>query len=214
MRLHSFAIIIMGMRNTGRIRTCVQAVLLCAVILLAGCGKKKFNLVPLTGEPRDMSGYLALYDEEPVYYDLDVDGMLTAMKQKKSFVVYFGYPECEWCMEVVPILNQAAKENEMQVGYINTRSNPEWTKNTQIDGYDDLIQVIGEYLEYDADGVRHLYVPTVFFIREGKVIGYHEGTLEGHNARNRGLDMDEQETLRNIYRDLFQQLKDPEYTAK
>ncbi len=150
-----------------------------------------------------MSGYVLLNGVEHVFYDLDVKTMVQAMKDKKTFVVYFGDSGCEWCAEAVPILNQAAQENEMQVGYVNTRSNPEWEKNTDIDNYDMLVEAAGEFLEYDSDGVRHLYTPSVFFIRNGEVVGFHEGTVENHNARNRQMTVDEQEVLRNTYRGLF-----------
>ena len=183
-----------------------MAILLLCSTVLYSCGKSPAVLVPLSGEKSDMKDYIALFDEDHVFYDLDVETMVNAMKEKKTFVAYFGYPACEWCIEAVPILNQAAKENEMQVGYINTRSNPEWQKNTDIDNYDLLISTVGEYLEYDSDGVRHLYTPSVFFIREGKVIGFHEGTVENHNARNRAMSEEEQEVLRNIYRDMFRDL--------
>ena len=184
-----------------------KTLLLCICFLAASCGRKD-AIVPLSGEPSDMSEYILLFDQEHVFYDLDVETMVKAMKDKKTFTAYFGYSSCEWCAEAVPVLNQAAMEYGMEVGYINTRSNPAWEKNTEIDNYDMLIENVGEYLEYDSDGVRHLYTPTVFFIRAGKVVGFHEGTVADHNARNRQMTEEEREELLNIYRHNFSLLQE------
>ena len=196
--------------NTGMTKISVKKwlflPLLCLCVLAASCGKKKGETVPLSGEPSDMSEYILLADQEHVFYDLDVETMVKAMKDKKTFVAYFGYAECEWCAEAAPVLNQAAIESGMEVGYVNTRSNPLWEKNTEIDHYDLLVENVGEYLEYDSDGIRHLYTPTVFFIREGKVVGFHEGTVPDHNARNRLMTEEEREELLNTYRQLFRLL--------
>ena len=184
-----------------------RQILICMFILISGCGKRSGESAMLTGEPSDMNDYVLLQGIDHAFYDLDVEGMVKAMKDKKTFAVYFGYPSCEWCMEAAPVLNQAALENEMQVGYINTRSNPLWEKNTEIENYDLLVENVGEFLEYDSEGIRHLYTPAVFFIREGKVIGFHEGTVPDHNARNRMMTVEEREELLNTYRGMFEQLK-------
>ena len=184
----------------------LRAILLAVCLLSAGCGSGSAGGL-LSGEHSDMSDYILLDGVEHVYYDLDVETMVKAMKAKKTFAVMFGYPACEWCAEAVPVLNQAATEYGMEVGYINTRSNPAWEKNTEITDYDMLIEAIGGYLEYDSDGVRHLYTPTAIFIKDGEVTGFHEGTVPDHNARNRLMTPEEREELLNTYRGMFAQIQ-------
>ena len=184
----------------------LRAVMLAVCLLTAACGSGSAGGT-LSGEHSDMSDYVLLDGIEHVFYDLDVETMVKAMKAKKTFAVMFGYPACEWCAEAAPVLNQAATEYGMEVGYINTRSNPEWQKNTEITDYDMLVEAIGGYLEYDSDGVRHLYTPTAIFIRDGEVTGFHEGTVPDHNARNRLMTPEEREELLNIYRGMFEQIQ-------
>ena len=187
------------------IRLAVLAVLMCAA---CACSKPNTGL-PVTGEKSDMSQYINFADQDThIYYDLTIRGMADAMDDKRTFVVYFGYDTCEWCLDAVPVINDAAKETGYTVGYINTRANPAWQKNTDMDDYDLLIEKAGEFLDYDADGVRHLYAPTLFFIKEGKVVAIHEGTLEGHNARIRAMTAEEREELKGILLEKFHLLDD------
>ena len=174
-----------------------------SLLLSAGCRKEDPSPVYLTGPKSDMSAYEYLYDEDHVYYDLTVKEMVEAMEEGNTFVVLFGYAECEWCVEAVPVLNDIAKEFEFQVAYIDTRKDPSWKKNTDLLDYDLLVKTVGEYLEFDSDGIRHLYTPTLFVIKDGAVVATHEGTVEGHNARNRPMKEEEMEELRTIYRELF-----------
>ncbi len=173
--------------------------LLCINVLFTAACKKRTTGTPVTGKKSDMSTYTNFLDQEThIYYDMTVKEMAKAMDEKRTFAVYFGYDTCEWCLDAVPVINDAAKETGFTVGYVNTRAKPSWKKNTDIDDYDLLIEKVGEYLEYDDAGIRHLYVPTVFFIKEGTVVAFHEGTLEGHNARLRAMTAEEREELRQI----------------
>ena len=163
----------------------------------------------LNGKMSDMSGYSNFADQEDhVFYDMTVKDMAEAMDEKKTFAVYFGYDTCEWCLDAVPVINEAAKQTGQTVGYVNTRAEASWQKNTDIEDYDLLIEKVGEFLEYDDDGIRHLYAPTLFFIKEGEVVEFHEGTLEGHNARNRAMTPEEREELRLILVEKFAAMTD------
>lgn len=155
----------------------------------------------------DMSGYATLTDTDHVFYDMSVKQMAQAMDDGETFVVYFGFETCSWCLEAVPLLNETAKQYDTQVGYINTRANEEWTSNLDIDDYDLVVEKLGDHLEYDNDGIKHLYTPHVFFIKEGKVVFDHEGTIEGHNAKEESLSEEEKDTVRDYYKEGFEALK-------
>ena len=176
---------------------------LLASLALAGCTSTSVDQ-PVKS---DMSGYTTLEDENHVFYDLSVKQMAEKMDEKETFIVYFGFDQCAWCLEAVPILNETAKEYEMHIGYINTRANQEWKSNLDIDDYDVVVERLGEYLEYDNDGIRHLYTPHVFFIKDGQVVSDHYGSIEGHNAKEESLSEDEVNQLRDIYKEGFKELK-------
>lgn len=96
--------------------------------------------------------------------------VLDAIDEAYTFVALFGYSKCPDCQKAVPVLMKSAKEHGTSVKYVNTRANPEWDSNTDIDDYDGLCDAIGGRLPKDPDGTPHLQVPTVVFVKDGVVI--------------------------------------------
>ena len=160
-----------------------------------------------TGKRADMSAYETLPDKDHVFVTASVDDVQQAMDRGETFALFLGYSHCPWCREAVPILNEVAKEYKTDVLYVNVRPNPEQTKNTQMPDYDKLCSFLGSYFEKDEEtGQPTLYVPFVFFIRDGQVVKYHQGTVEGHDAWKEKMTGQQQDALRNIYRDGFNQI--------
>ena len=48
----------------------------------------------------------------------------------------------------------------------------------EIDGYDTFLVMFGNYLRLDENEKRHLYVPHMFFIKNGKVVYNFQGVSE------------------------------------
>jgi predicted bacteriocin transport accessory protein len=185
-----------------------------AAVLLAGCSAGSVSSASSASSEKessypksDMSGYEGFTDENHVFVDMTVKEMAADMDAGKTFVVYFGFSNCPWCKEAMPVLNDTAKENDMKVGYINTRADSSWTSNTDIDDYDVVVERLSDYLEYDDDGKKHLYTPDVYFIKDGKVVMNHEGTLDGQNAKTSSLTDDETKELAADYQEGFDKLK-------
>lgn len=155
----------------------------------------------------DMSGYEGFTDTDHVFVDMSVKDVKEQMDQGKSFAVYFGFAKCPWCIAALPILNEEAKAAGMKVGYVDTRKDPSWQSNLDIDDYDLFTEMFGEYLDYDDDGILHLYTPHVFFIKEGKVVYEHRNTVEGHVAYERQMSEEETSLLHEFYRKGFEMLK-------
>lgn len=142
----------------------------------------------------DMSGY-ASYDENTEYnfVSSNVAEVLSKMNHGDTFTAYFGFSTCPWCACEMPLLNEAASDNGQDVLYVDTRANPEWKSNSDIDGFQDLVNSpIGQILEIDEDGNRRLYVPLVLFVKDGTITAYHQGTLTGHDAHENPTLTDEQ----------------------
>ena len=187
--------------QTGRYRMRKFIYGLICGLLLAGCGTKAFVSA-------DMSGYQYLEDDKPAFYEMTVQDMKDRMDAGDTFVVYFGFADCPWCNECVPVLNETAKEVSQTVGYVNTRKDAAWKSNTDIDGYDLLKEMAKEYLKPDEEGVPHLYAPTVIFIRNGKITKFCEGLIEGYKPSDGRMTEQEQNTLKQIYLDGFESLHD------
>ena len=82
-------------------------------------------------------------------------------------IVYLGYPECPWCMAYVPLLNEIAKNEGIEKIYyyniIEDRKN-----NTEF--YQKVVSILNDYLNYDEEGKKRIFVPNVTFVKEGKII--------------------------------------------
>ena len=82
-------------------------------------------------------------------------------------IVYLGYPECHWCMAYVPLLNKIAKNEGIEkIYYYNIREDRK--NNTEF--YQKVVSILNDYLNYDEEGKKRIFVPNVTFVKEGKII--------------------------------------------
>lgn len=82
-------------------------------------------------------------------------------------IVYLGFPECPWCMAYVPLLNEIAKNEGIEkIYYYNIREDRK--NNTEF--YQKVVSILNDYLNYDEEGKKRIFVPNVTFVKEGKII--------------------------------------------
>ncbi|MCI5733627.1 MAG: hypothetical protein MR297_00410 [Tenericutes bacterium] len=82
-------------------------------------------------------------------------------------IVYLGYPECPWCMAYVVLLNEIAKNEGIEkIYYYNIREDRK--NNTEF--YQKVVSILNDYLNYDEEGKKRIFVPNVTFVKEGKII--------------------------------------------
>lgn len=173
--------------------------LFCCGLLLSGCAGQYTK--------SDMSGYEGFDDKDHVFVDMSVRDVYEQMNQGKSFAVYFGFAKCPWCISALPVLNEEAKAAGVKVGYVDTRKDPSWQSNLDLTDYDLFLEMFGEYLDYDDNGILHLYTPHVFFVKDGKTVYEHSNTVEGHVAYERPLSAEEEQQLHEYYRTGFDLMK-------
>lgn len=134
-------------------------------------------------------------------------------------IIYLGYAKCPWCRNAVPALIDAAKDAGVGTIYYidmeNERDSYQY-KNGELvlekegtEGYKKLLKVFDEYLEEyyveDENGEKidtlekRIYVPTVFFVREGEIVGVHVDTVESQKDPFTLLNKEQYEELYNIY---------------
>ena len=159
----------------------------------------------------DMSGYRGLqdYEKDLVFVDMTVRDMADLMEEQKTFAVMATCANCPWCNVVVDNINDAALEAGMQVGYIDTRKDPSWSSNLDLEDYDLFTELVGDRLEYDAENRLHLYVPHIFFIKEGEVVHDYQGALpEMGDDPDMELTKEQEEKLTEIYREGFRMMEE------
>ena len=151
----------------------------------------------------DFSGYAGLegVEEFATYKDVTVADIAALVDAKETFVFLASFEDCPWCNAVIAELNAAAREAGIPVGSLDTRKNPAWKNNLDIDNYDLFVEYFGDYLEDDEDGRPHLYVPHIFFLCNGEVVYQHQGALaEMGNDPNMVLTDEQEEALIDIFR--------------
>lgn len=95
--------------------------------------------------------------------------------EKGTGVVYLGFPECPWCQAYVPYLNEVAKNNKVsKVYYYNILND----RKENTDNYKKIMELLGDFVEYDDEGNKRIYAPTVIFVLDGKIIGMDSETAK------------------------------------
>ena len=139
-------------------------------------------------------------------------------------VIYFGFPECPWCRNMVPVLLEAADITGLDKIYyynaLDIRDKKSLDENgnivTEKEGTDEykyiiseLYNYLGEYKGLNDSTIKRLYFPTVVFVYEGEVVDIHIGTLESQTDPYITLTDDQVNELKNIYIDgIHKVLKD------
>lgn len=183
------------------------------ILLLVGCGVKEQNLNPSMNETKKFKEEYESYngtknlitmsiDEEVEIKYLQATEILPLLKEGTG-ILYFGFPTCPWCRNLVPVLLDVAFENNMTISYVNTR---ELRKENQ-EEMGEIIAYLSEYLEIDEDGQKVLYVPDVYFIKDGKIIGHHLGTVDSQDNPMIPLTNEQREELKILFTDLIGKIK-------
>ncbi len=142
-------------------------------------------------------------------------------------VIYFGFNSCPWCRSLVETLLQSIDDNNINNLYyvdikdirstyeVKNKKLKETKKGTE--SYYEILEKLDEYLteytitenkkEYDTKEKR-LYAPTVVAIKNGEIVGFHEGTVDSMEDPYLGLTSSEKKELSKIFTDIFKDLKD------
>ena len=147
--------------------------------------------------------------EENSFIPLTMEEALQFFEEKKTGIMYFGFPDCPWCHDVVPILEKVSKEMDESVYYVRTRKGKKdnYEKLYTEDQRKCLVGYVGEYMSENEEGVVSLYVPLVVSINHGVCVSGHVGTVEGHDAHKREIKESEIKEVYDIFLGMFKKLK-------
>ena len=116
------------------------------------------------------------------FIPMEFDDAVSLFQEGKSGLLYFGFPDCPWCREAVPILQQEAAAAGVDIYYIRTRDD-ERNRLYSDEQKERIIPYLKDYMDNDENGVLTLYVPVIVAVKDGKVTAGHVGTVDGHNAK-------------------------------
>ena len=135
-----------------------------------------------------------LTDQKP-FEKTNITTVFTMLENKESGIVYFGFSDCPWCQEALPILKQVLEEQKLNCYYVQTRDE-ERNSLLKEEEKADIMEKSMDFLQRDEENNPQLYVPFVIVIEEGKVIDGHVGTVEGYDTNERKMNKEEKEEVK------------------
>lgn len=157
----------------------------------------------VNANPADMSAYDGFDDTQNAFVEISMEDSLSKMEQGESFLIYYGKPNCPWCVEAIPVLNQAAKENGIVVYYVDTSK----TENYSEAMFETFIHRFQGWLLTNEEGEESFYVPDVALILKGQVASNHISTVDTHDPYLGTMTEAEQTQLKAIYAEMIESLE-------
>jgi len=134
--------------------------------------------------------------------------------EKKTGVIYFGFPNCPWCRNIVPVLIDALHDTDFDHIYYANLLEERDTKKLDEEGrvviekegsknYQRILELLhdnlGSYEGLNDEKIKRLYFPTVVFVKNGKVEDIHIGSLDAQKDPYKKLTKKQYEELKVIY---------------
>lgn len=115
-------------------------------------------------------------------------------------VVYYGYSDCSFCRQAVSVMNEVAMNMGVTIYYVDVFSEyPEKDAD-----YEKLVELVKDFLVKE-DGEPVFYVPQVFVVKDGVIVGDHLSLTDDYVSGN--LTDSQKIELQNIYINIFKKLK-------
>ena len=135
--------------------------------LLVGCNKEETE----TDSQKFAKEYTQVTDDNYFVYRKSEE--IIKILEHGTGVVYIGFPECPWCQAYVPMLNEVADiEGLEKIYYYNILND----RKDNTEDYKKIVSLLDEYLQYDDEGNKRVYVPAVIVVSEGEIIGFDDET--------------------------------------
>lgn len=205
-----------------------QKIILCLVVLVIGIISFIY-LRPESMETHFKLEYESLNGKND-YIDVNIpsDNNIVYADYEQIFdildgtgVIYFGYPECPWCRNAVPVLIEAAKEAEVdQIYYLNNNEDRDTktlkdgkvvTEKEGTDNYNKLLEKLGDkastYEGLEDNSIKRLYFPTLVVVKNGEITDYIEGTVDSQKNPQKPLNEKQKKELKDKYTKAMKKLK-------
>lgn len=147
------------------------------VSLLFGCTKE--NLDNETDALKFAKEYTKLTSDNYFVYK-DKEEVIKILEHGTG-LLYIGFPECPWCQAYVPTLNEVADiEGLEKIYYYNVLED----RKNNTEEYKKIVNILQDYLRYDEEGNKRIYVPAVIAVIDGEIVGFDDET----SYDTKGLD--------------------------
>jgi len=150
----------------------IIGLLLIMMFVAVGCTKEKEIDVEVKTDSLKFSEEYTMVEEDNAFVYKDLNE-INKILENGTGIVYLGFPECPWCQQYVKYLNEVANDYEVEkIYYCNVLEDR--TNNTA--DYQRTVELLSEYLQYDEEGNKRVYVPTVVAVNKGEIVGFDDET--------------------------------------
>lgn len=170
---------------------------------LSACEGEGFGCPVDTKEEQSDAKAEAYKKDVADFTPISFEDAIAFFEEGKSGVLYFGFPACPWCDELVPILKEEAEKNDIEVLYVQTRDDQKERLYTD-EQRDRIEPYLPDYIRNNLKGELTLYVPLVVSVVDGKVADGHQGTTEDHDAKEREMTDEEKAELKDALQKLIE----------
>lgn len=180
--------------------TLVVVATLIMILILAG------EKLDVTAKISDNEKFYSEYGSVPienVFQYVTASEALELLKSEQA-IVFMGFKECKWCQSYAPILNEVAQNNNVDtIYYLNIKED----RKNNTEEYKKLVEMLKDYLYDDDNGNKRIYVPDVYFVKDGKIVGHNNDTsiISGGDTEEYYTDSTKQE-LKNKLTTLMQKV--------
>ena len=186
------------------------------IICISSCGKtdasEDISEDWATRCESDARRFAELYNvsEQNPYIFATFEELVTQLELGTG-VIAFGFPDCPRCQNVFPVLERVFKESKMDqhAGYRG--------KILYYDIFDDrdanneryqiLVGFLKDFLNADDSGNPRIFVPDIFFVNTGTIIGNHMDTVPSMTDPFASLNNEQTMELTGIYMDLLLEME-------
>ena len=147
-------------------------VLVLMIAIVVGLVINKDNKPKEKTDGEKFSEEYTKIDKDNVFVYRTIDEIIKVLENGTG-IVYLGFPECPWCQAYVKYLNDVAKD--MAVSKIYYYNILEDRKNNT-EKYQKIVSILEEYLQYDEEGNKRIYVPSIIAVKKGEIVGFDDET--------------------------------------
>ena len=169
------------------------------------------NIIDSDGENQYVN--INIDEDNPVVYKSSKE--IVEILDNGTGIIYLGFSKCPWCRNAIPVLIDAAEESELDELYyldiydmrneLALEDGKIITKKEGTTDYLKMVELLNDFLSpYDGledESIKRIYAPTVVFVKDGNILGIHEGTVESHTNAKESLNETQYSELKNIYLD-------------
>lgn len=151
------------------------ALLLTFLLVLAGCNSVEITKVEddiKTDGIKFNSEYSGV-GKDNIYEYATYDNVIETLN-KGTGIIYLGFPTCDLCKKIVPVLDEVAKKRNVDnILYYNFKD----IRDNKTKEYQELVALISDYLKETDDDDKKISAPTVILVNKGRIVGVYIGKI-------------------------------------